>query len=385
MRIVLFALGLWAAAAAAQPAPSLRASTPDEQRLDATVFAGLDERIGERLSDVQSVVVVLQGRIAYQYHRDGNAETLRGTQSVAKSALAALVGVALRQGHIASLDQPVVDLMPEWRQHNADARAQTITLRHLLAMTAGFQVDDAAGTAPALAPRQAWARPLRSDPGQAFAYDNSIINLVIAVLEKAAGRPLADYAREELARPMEMADPQYRPGLHLRTVDMAKLGQLFLQDGAWNGQPLIAPGFAAMATRPHSGGGPPVHLPYGLFWWVPSQGTYFASGYGGQFIWVHAPLGLVVAVTSSVSAAGHQRGSALQLILRTLVRDSAKARGGRRALTPGRLPIEPAASWPRPDPRPPAVQPASTCSSCRSAVTHACCLSDNATAPRTSS
>ena len=315
MRAFVLAFCLLAGAAgAAQPVAPWRASTPEEQRLDAAAFEGFDQGIGERLTDIQSVVVILNGRTAYQYHRDGNPEALRDTQSVAKSALAALLGVALRQGHIASLDRPVVELVPQWRPLNTDPRAQTITLHHLLTMTAGFEVNDAAGTAAPQAPAQAWARPLRSQPGQSFAYDNSIVNLVTAVLEKVTDRPLADYAREQLVQPLGMVEPSYQRGLHLRTVDMAKLGHLFLQDGVWNGHALLPPGFVAQATRAHSDGGPPVRLPYGLFWWVPSDATYFASGYAGQFIWVHAPLGLVVAITSTVSAGSQQRGQALQLI-----------------------------------------------------------------------
>jgi CubicO group peptidase (beta-lactamase class C family) len=311
--VLVFCL-LAGAAGAAQPVAPWRASTPEEQRLDAAAFEGFDQSISERLTDIQSVVVVLKGRTAYQYHRDGNPESLRDTQSVAKSALAALLGIALRQGHIASLDRPVVELVPEWRPLNADPRAQTITLHHLLAMTAGFEVNDAVGTAAPQTPAQAWARPLRSQPGHSFAYDNSIVNLVTAVLEKVTSRPLGDYAREQLVQPLGMNEPSYQRGLHLRTIDMAKLGHLFLQDGAWNGHALLPPGFAAQAVRAQSDGGPPVRLPYGLFWWVPSDSTYFASGYAGQFIWVHAPLDLVVAITSTVSAGSQQRGQAMQLI-----------------------------------------------------------------------
>ena len=315
MRAFALALCLLAGAAdAAQTVAPWRDSTAEEQRLDAAAFEGVDEYIGRRSTDIQSVVVVLQGRTAYRYYRDGDPEALRDTQSVAKSALAAMVGVALRQGRIATLDQPVVELVPQWRTLNADPRAQAITLRHLLTMTAGFEVADDAGTAAPLAPGPAWARALRSQPGRSFAYDNSIVGLVAFVLETATARPLHDYARERLVEPMGMAEPSYRRGLHLRTVDMAKLGHLFLQDGVWNGEALLPPAFAAQATTAQNAGGPPVRLPYGLFWWVASDDTYFASGYGGQFIWVHAPLGVVVAVTSSISSASQQRGEALSLI-----------------------------------------------------------------------
>jgi len=314
MRLFFLATCLFAGVATAQPAGSLREATPEEQRLDAAAFAGFDQGIAEKMGDVQSVVVVLQGRVAYQYYRDGNPDALRDTQSVSKSALAALVGAALRQGRIGSLDLPVVELVPEWRALNADPRAQSITLRHLLAMTTGFAVDDPAGTAAMLPPAQAWARPMRSAPGESFAYDNSGVNLATALLEKVDGRPLREQARELLVQPLAMAEPSYERGLKMRTLDMAKLGLLYLQDGAWNGQPVLPSGFVAEATRAHSRGGPPVGLSYGLFWWVGSGGTYFASGYGGQFIWVNVPLQAAVAVNSTVSPASQQRGQAAQLV-----------------------------------------------------------------------
>lgn len=321
--VLVFCLA-FGTAGAAEPASGWRAATPEEQRLDAAAFEGLDAALRDRLADVQSIVVVLQGRTAYQYHRDGDPEALRDTQSVAKSALAILVGVALQQGHLASLDQPVTQLVPQWQGLNADPRARAITLQHLLAMTAGFAVDDAAGTAPPLAADRAWARPLRADPGQAFAYDSSIPNLITAVLEKATGRPLADYAREHLVQPLDLREPGYRRGLHLRTIDMAKLGQLFLQQGEWQGRALLPRAYVAQATRAHTPGGPPARLPYGWSWWVPSDTTYFASGYAGQFIWVHPPLGMVVAMTSTVSAASQQRGQAVQLLRGPLFRAAQK-------------------------------------------------------------
>lgn len=323
LRALVLACSWIAAMAAPGPAAAWQAAAPEAAREDAGAFAGMDDVVRGQ-GDVQSVVVLLQGRAVYQFHRDGQPDTLHDTQSVSKSALAALVGVALRQGQLPSLDVRVVDVLPELRAANADPRASAITLAHLLGMTAGFAIDDAGGTARALPPEQAWARPLRSDPGQSFAYDNSAVTLIAAVLEKATDRKVPDYAREHLVAPLGLAEPSYAGGLRLRTLDMAKLGQLFLQDGAWNGTPLLPPAFVAEATRAQSKGGPPVRLPYGLSWWVPSNDTFFASGYAGQFIWVHKPLGMVVAVTSTVSPASQQRGQAIQLIRGPLFRAAQK-------------------------------------------------------------
>ncbi|WP_010464431.1 serine hydrolase domain-containing protein [Acidovorax radicis] len=317
--------GLATGAVHAQPAdaPWRETSAPAEQALDATAFQGVDAALATQFTDVQSAVVVLRGRVVYRFYRDGEPDKLRDTQSASKSALSALLGAAIAQGRITSVDQRVVELVPEWAPLNTDPRTATITLRHLLTLTAGFAQDSGprtrAGTAAPLPVREAWARPLAADPGQVFSYDNSVTPLLVTVLEKTTGMPLADYARQQLVGPMGLAEPSYRDSIvHLRTLDMAKLGQLYLQRGQWNGKPLVPETFVDASVQAQNAGGPLVGLHYGYLWWVvPGKAprpTFMASGYGGQFIWVYPPLDLVVATTSAVSSDSQQRGHALQLI-----------------------------------------------------------------------
>lgn len=313
-RLVAFAL----AAVLTAPAGAEDGGTDADRARDAAAFQGLDPLIGETMADVDSVVVLLQGRVVYQFYRDRAPDALRDVQSVAKSAVAALVGIALGAGRIASLDEPVLRIVPDWAALNPDPRAATITVRHLLTMTAGFDVVDPTGTAAAGTAPRAWARPLRTAPGEAFAYDNAVIPLLIAVLEKANGQPVAEVARQHLVRPLGLQEPSYERGLRLRTVDMARLGQLFLQRGTWEGRQLVPEAFVAAATQQQNAGGPPVSLPYGYLWWVvPSPtppATFFASGLGGQFIWVHPPSRLVIATTAKATLDSNRRGQALQLI-----------------------------------------------------------------------
>jgi CubicO group peptidase (beta-lactamase class C family) len=315
--------------APAQAETGWRVSSPEERARDAEAFGGIDQAITESLPDVQSVAVVLKGRLVHEYYRDGAPDRLRDVQSVAKSALTSLVGIAIAQGRIASLDQPVVALVPEWAPLNSDPRAAAITVRHLVTMTAGFDVNDAAGTGAAGRPAESWARPLRNVPGEKFDYDNTIIPMVMAVLEKATGMPLADYARREIVAPLGLQEPSYQRGFHMRTVDMAKLGQLYLQRGTWAGKQLIPDAYALAATRAQNSGGPPVSMPYGYMWWIvpsnASRPTFMASGYAGQLIWVYPPLDLVVAITSTVSAESQRRGQAIQL-LRGKLFDAAQRR-----------------------------------------------------------
>ncbi|MEJ5989749.1 serine hydrolase [Ramlibacter sp. PS3R-8] len=293
----------------------LLASTPVQKAQDAQAFEAIGPLLTERLTDIQSLVVVLRGRVAYEFYRDGKPDTLRNVQSVEKSAISALYGIALAQGRITSLDQPVVELMPEWRSLNADPRAASITLRHLLTFTAGFEVNDPRGiTGRTMPPATAWGRPLVAAPGERFAYDNPVIGILVAILEKVTGMPAQDYARQHLVAPLGMADFSYDRGLNMRTLDMAKLGLLFLQDGRWEGKPLLPAAYAQASTNAQNQGGSPVNLPYGQLWWVASPATFMASGYAGQMIWVHRPTQAVVAVTSTVSQDSQQRGHAVQLV-----------------------------------------------------------------------
>ena len=304
-------LGLAGAAAV-----GVRAQTPAREL---PAFQGTNDFIATQLTDVQSVVVMQKGRVVHGYYRDGDPNVLRDVQSVDKSLLSLLTGIALGQRLVASLDQPVVEILPEWAGLNRDARAAAITVRHLLTMTAGFAFDDPAGTGQHGKLQDAWKRPLRHAPGDAFAYDNAAVPMLATVLEKSTGMPLADYARRELVTPLGLAEPAYDArGTRLRTEDIAKLGQLALQKGVWEGREVIPEAYVMAATQVQNRGGPPVGLPYGYMWWVvPSdtaRPTFFASGYGGQLIWVHPPLELVIASTSTVSPDSARRGQSLQLI-----------------------------------------------------------------------
>jgi CubicO group peptidase (beta-lactamase class C family) len=293
--------------AATQVHAQLREASVEERAQDAAAFAAVGEQLAQRYTDVESVVVLLRGRLVYEYYRDGQRERLRDVQSVEKSALSALAGNA-----IANLDQPVVEIVPEWRGLNPDPRAANITVRHLLTMTSGLEARNK------LPPAQVWARPLASNPGERFAYGDATIPVLAAVVEKAAGMPIADYARQKLVQPLGMAEPGYARTLQLRTIDLAKLGQLFLRNGEWEGRQVVPADYVAAATRPQNAGGPPVGMQYGYMWWItPAEAprrTFMASGWGGQLSWVYPPQELVVAMTSATTPASQERGHAIGLL-----------------------------------------------------------------------
>ena len=156
----------------------LRPATPQEKALDVQAFAEIDRVLANRLSDIQSVVIAVQGRVAHEFYREGKPDLLRDVQSVDKSTVAVLVGMAIQQGRIAGLDVPVTQLLPEWSALQPDPRAASITLRHLLTMTAGFDIDRRNGYYRQQ-PGEAWARPIAAAPGERFAYDNATVALLV--------------------------------------------------------------------------------------------------------------------------------------------------------------------------------------------------------------
>ena len=311
-------------------------ATPDSGRppgANYPAFDNLGRKIETEYTDIESVVVVRRGRVLFE-HYNFSPDALRDVQSVTKSVLSLAVGSALGQGAIRSLDQPVSELLGVVEKPEAAHSSAPITVRHLLTMTAGFAPQErfAPGTADALT--FLLQRQRAAPPGSVFAYDNLSANLLSLALEAATGKLASSFTEQAVFRPLGIAVYEWAKGsnghtlgfsgLRLRTRDMARLGELVLNAGNWSGTQIIPELYARSAVVAQNSGGSPVGLQYGYMWWVvPSQAerpTFLASGWGGQFIWVHPPLDLVIATTSSVSADANRRGHALRMIRTELFR-----------------------------------------------------------------
>jgi CubicO group peptidase (beta-lactamase class C family) len=319
----------WATDAAAAPEKPDRQPDSVGPTVDPTSFAGLGERIATYSPDVESVVVVRDNRLLFEYYKAGaGAEALRHIESATKSVLSMMTGVALARGALSSVDQPVLELVARLMRVQNDTAATKLTIKHLLSMTAGFGRTGRVTRAESDDPAFLLGRARAAAPGEAFSYDNPAANLLSIALEGAVGSSVSAFASSYLFEQLGIRNVEWEQGpnghnygsggLRLRTRDMAALGQLMLGRGNWQGRQLMSQSYAGEAVSPQSQGGAPVGLPYGYMWWLtPSeQGTrtFFASGFGGQFIWVHIPLGLVIATTSEVSGRSNAKGQALALI-----------------------------------------------------------------------
>jgi CubicO group peptidase (beta-lactamase class C family) len=316
-------------------AGALAAPLAQAQRAPAAApLAGLAARINTEAPDVQSVAVVQRGALVLDFYRAGLAPgSLQDVQSVTKSVLSLLFGCALADGHVRGTHELVAMHLPELLRLGGDARLQRLRFAHLLTMTAGWP-----GSETARRDRDddlAWLarRPFVAEPGARFAYDNGAANLLALALARAVRQPLDDYARDRLLAPLGIARAGWRRGAHghalgalglsLATRDMARLGELVLAAGRWQGRALLPTDYLQQATTRRHAGGAPVFAPYGYLWWVSAdaaaRGAVMASGYGGQWIYVDPARQAVLALTSRRTPESAARGQALALIRRTLL------------------------------------------------------------------
>jgi CubicO group peptidase (beta-lactamase class C family) len=275
-------------------------------------FDGFDERWGQPL-----------GRISMR------ADTRHDLRSVTKSIVSALVGIAVGEGSIPSLDQPLIKWFPEYAELDTPERRR-VTLTHVLSMTSGFKWNE---DVPYTDPRNDEIRmtrdkePLRyalsaaftHDPGAEFNYNGGLTQVMAAVLERATKTSIEDYARTKLFEPLGITDvewvgdlagmPSAASGLRLRARDTAKFGSLYLNGGKWNGKQVIPATWIDLSSRRHfrfrqpTGADATGSFGYSYFWWYSCYPTpkglieaRAAVGNGQQRIYVLRDLDMVVTI-----------------------------------------------------------------------------------------
>jgi CubicO group peptidase (beta-lactamase class C family) len=305
------------------PGQDWEVSTPAEQGLDPMVVAELYCN-AEKLKTLYGLVVIKNGYlIAEGYFNGSSVEQKIRTQSATKSFTSALVGIALDQGHLTSLDQKLVDFFPEIADQVTDPRKNLITIRDLLQMRAGYPWEE---SHPAL-----WdgllsghyvslieGFPLIADPGTEFHYSNLTSNWLGIIVDRASGMNLKSYAEENLFLPMGIEAGEWGQDaeghnngcgdLHLRARDMARFGQLFLDDGVYKGNRIISADWVHQSLKTYSEDAADYRvgrnfkdIGYGYQWWSARSGDYnynLAWGHGGQLIVLVDELEMVLVVAA---------------------------------------------------------------------------------------
>jgi CubicO group peptidase (beta-lactamase class C family) len=294
-------------------------SSPEAQGMSSQELAKLvDFGIG---NGMDSVLVTRHGHIvAEAYYAPFAPATKHRMNSATKSVIGSLVAIALDEGLIKSLDQPVLDFFPGRTFANTDDRKKAMTLRHLLDMTSGLDWKEPLSNAPPtsfleMERSRDWAqyildRPMAHDPGTTFDYNSGNPHLLSAILSKVAGRSARDYAGEKLFGPLGIDDVQWRSdpqnvsaggaGLYLQPRDMARLGRLWLQDGMWQGKRLLPAGWIDQVRHAKVDMGLGPELRYGnLFWSMPVRDMFMAVGYDRQLIVVMPKIDVVAVFTGA--------------------------------------------------------------------------------------
>ena len=270
-------------------------------------------------TDTAALLVVQHGAIRYEWYsaRSGPAQ-LRTSFSSVKSVVSTLMGLAIADGAVRSVDDPITRYLPELL--DKDPRFADITIRHLLTMSSGLRYverslpwsDDAQTYYGTDLRRTALAAEIAEPPGRSFHYNNYNLLLEGLVLERATGRPVSEYMSQRLWRPMGAeADASWsldsdrsgfekmESGLNAVARDYARFGLLFARGGRAAGRQVVPEAWVRQATAPQAAGSPADF--YAFHWWTGTRrgtplphGHALAHGNFGQFVYVAPDRDLVI-------------------------------------------------------------------------------------------
>jgi CubicO group peptidase (beta-lactamase class C family) len=297
--------------------------------------------------NVHAIVVTRNGKLVFEEYFSGEemdirSQTVQYVQktfdrntphflaSASKSVTSLLIGIALDKGILPGIDRTLFSFFPEFANLGTPQK-NTITISHMLTMSSGipwnegFPFDDPRNDLVAMAGSQdpigfVLAKPLTASPGAQFIYNSGTTNLLGEIVRKGTGQLLNNFADQCLFAPLGIASPTWvgcaqRPdvtlassGLYITPREMAKIGQLCLQKGVWNGSRIVSENWLHESTLQHiqipadQNPMPKLITGYGFQWWLGTFTTgntdaYFAAGLGGQYIFVFPSKNMVVVMT----------------------------------------------------------------------------------------
>jgi CubicO group peptidase (beta-lactamase class C family) len=292
------------------PAASPESQGIDKRALDSILDPAKILDVSKSLYTLRSVVVVRNGfLIDERYYDKSDISTLRYIASVTKSVTSILVGIALDQGKIRSLDQTVGELLPEAAAKAPTSAVNGVTLAQILTQTSGFPSDRQSDTRN-LEPQ---VKDISLDPASppVWRYSSAAVSLISPILARAVGGSVEDFAKEGLFSPLGIDDYDWRrdavgnvrtdSGFRLRARDLAKLAWMMADGGRWRGRQVVPAQWVAESTRRHVAMGwhlgPMTDIDYGYLWYtgtMQGRAVFLAWGYGAQYALIVPSLNLVV-------------------------------------------------------------------------------------------
>ena len=298
---------------AADGGTSLPRSTPERQGVSSASILGFVDSADSRLDSLHSFMLVRHGNVVAEgWWSPYGAESRHELYSLSKSFTSTAVGLAIAEGKL-TIDDSVLGAFPEDAPSEPGDNLKSMRLRDLLRMSAGHQ-DEAKLTADVLSAKNFLAHPVPFKPGTHFLYNTPATFMASAMVQKATGQTVFEYLKPRLFGPLGIEDPTWDAnfqgislggyGLSLRTEDIAKFGQLYLQKGRWHDKQLIPAAWVEEATaRQTSNGSNPKsdwEQGYGYQFWRCHNGAYRGDGAFGQYCIVMPEQDAVIAITSGL-------------------------------------------------------------------------------------
>lgn len=278
----------------------------------------------QEITSLRSLIIQQKGeKLVEEYFNGGRSGLAMNTKSASKSIISLLAGIAVDKGFIEGVEEPVSSYLPEYFESISDSSKYAITIKDLLTMRTGLETTSFHNYGAWVTSKDwvayALEQPMDDRPGGDMRYSTGTSHLLSVIITKASGMSTKAFAEKYLFGPMDIEaggwdrDPQgyYMGGnnLALKPADMLKLGQMVLNGGTWEGDRIISRDWLAdsFQTYTRSNFNP---YDYGYMWWnrdVAGYRTFFAWGYGGQYIFIIPELDAVVVMMSSLANATQRR------------------------------------------------------------------------------
>ena len=302
-----------------------RAETPESV---ASAMDGFFQKAAADSFDIHSVMIVKDGQVIFsRWQSEGVDSVPHVLHSVSKTFTATAVGLAIADGKMALTDK-VIDYFPDKLPAEVSDNLKAMTVRDLLTMSCGHDVEPSFRN-----PEQEWvtaflAHPVVHEPGTFYLYNSLGTYMLSAIVQQVTGEKVVDYLTPRLFEPLYIDKPKWEEspqgincggwGLYLKTEDLAKMGQLLLQKGEWNGKQLIpAEWVAEMSKKQVESINPGTRIEqaaergmtketsdwmqgYGYQMWRCRPGCFRADGARGQYIIIVPDKNAVIAITSNV-------------------------------------------------------------------------------------
>ncbi len=307
---LLLACNMWSGGLhAAEPLPR---SSPEAEGVSSEDIRAFIEAADKQVDTMHSFMLVRHGKVVAEcWWAPEGADVPHVMHSLSKSFTSTAVGLAVAEGKL-SVDDLVLKFFPEDAPKDPPANLKAMRVRDLLTMSTGHDKN------AAFSDKEAWVtsfltQPVPFKPGTHFLYNTPATHMLSAIVTKVTGQTVLEYLKPRLFAPLGIENPKWESspqgntyggwGLHIRTEDIAKFGQLYLQKGMWNGKQLIPAAWIEQATSKQvSNGSDPEKdwdQGYGFQFWRCRHNAYRGDGAHGQFCIVLPELDAVVAITSN--------------------------------------------------------------------------------------